>query len=328
MPPKPTFHTLNDKDALGAVPRQPVGNTNADHGGQETASRSAPATGPMLLTVGARPLPEYELVGLLGRGGYGEVWKALGPRGFPVALKFVRMQDQAGSSELRSLDLMRGIRHAHLLPLFGAWQRDDYLIIAMELADRTLQDRWKECREQGLLGMPADELWEAMRDAARGIDYLNEHHSPGSKGGIQHKDVKPQNLLLVGGSVKVADFGLARLLENTITNVTANMTPAFAAPEFLSGKATRWSDQYSLAASYVYLLSGHLPFAGSSAEVLMGHLAQPPNLDGLPGKERPIVARALAKKPEERWPSCVARGRPACSGRLAEARGKARPLHR
>src|SRR5438132_13629978 len=70
------------------------------------------------LTPGARPLPEYELVRLLGRGGFGEVWLAIGPGGFEVALKFIRLGVPAAQVELRSLELVKGIRHPHLLTTF------------------------------------------------------------------------------------------------------------------------------------------------------------------------------------------------------------------
>src|SRR5439155_4226337 len=158
---------------------------------------------------GARPVADYELVHLLGRGGFGEVWKATAPGGFAVALKFIRLGNRAGIVELRSLELMKDIRHPHLLGMFGAWQRDETLIIAMELADRTLMDRLNELLRQDKSGIPAPEMIDQMRDAARGIDHLNSI-------GVQHRDIKPQNLLLVGGGVKVADFGLAKLLEHTV----------------------------------------------------------------------------------------------------------------
>src|SRR3954452_13026784 len=96
------------------------------------------------LRAGSEPVDGYILVERLGRGGFGEVWKAAGPGGFEVALKFIRLGEQAGSVETRALELMKGIRHAHLLPMFGAWRRGDLLIIAMELADRTLWHRWRE----------------------------------------------------------------------------------------------------------------------------------------------------------------------------------------
>jgi serine/threonine protein kinase len=144
----------------------------------------------------------FTLVQFLGRGGFGEVWKATGPGGFSVAMKFIPLGDAAGNVEVRALELMKDVRHAHLLGQFGAWEREGMLIVAMELADGALSDRLREAIRQGLPGIPADELSEYVREAAKGLDYL---HSLG----VQHRDVKPHNLLLVGGSVKVADFGLA-----------------------------------------------------------------------------------------------------------------------
>jgi tetratricopeptide (TPR) repeat protein/serine/threonine protein kinase len=223
-----------------------------------------------------------------------------------VALKFIRLGDQAGRVEMRALELMRGIRHPHLLPMFGAWQQGDFLIIALELADCTLLDRLKGAQGEGLEGIPQTELLEYVREAAKGLDYLNDYHHPSAPGmvGIQHKDVKPQNLLLVGGCVKVADFGLAKLLEHTVTAASGGLTPAYAAPEFFSGQATRWSDQYCLAVTYCQLRGGRLPFGGNAMQVMAGHITQPPDLAMLPEAERPAVARALAKQPEQRWPSC------------------------
>jgi formylglycine-generating enzyme required for sulfatase activity len=281
------------------------------------------SSGGSVLSAGARPLPEYELVRRLGRGGFGEVWLAKGPGGFDVALKFVRLGEQADHVELRALELMKGIRHGNLLPIFGTWQRDDLLVVATELADRSLLDRLHEARATGREGIPRDELLEYMRDAARGLDHLNEWRDPaGASVGIQHKDVKPQNLLLVGGTVKVADFGLAKLLEHTVSSASGGMTPAYAAPEFLEGQATRWSDQYCLAVTYCHLRGGRRPFAGNHAQILAGHLMQPPDLGMVPPEERPAVARALAKKPSQRWPSCrafVAALQAAAGGAAAQA---------
>jgi tetratricopeptide (TPR) repeat protein len=267
----------------------------------------AAGSGPFAFASGSRPLPDYELIGVLGRGGCGEVWKATGPGGFEVALKFVRLGEQAGTVEQRSLELMKRIRHAHLLPMFGAWQRDGMLIIAMELADRTLWHRWQEAVNQGLPGIPSDELLVYVQEAAKGLDYLNEPHHRSESGellGIQHKDIKPQNLLLVGGTVKVADFGLAKVLEHTVTHASGGLTPAYAAPEFFQGQTTRWSDQYCLGVSYCLLRGGRLPFEGTGVQVMAGHVLQPPDLTMLPERERPAVARALAKDPEKRWPNC------------------------
>jgi formylglycine-generating enzyme required for sulfatase activity len=261
------------------------------------------------LEAGAEPVPGYRLVERLGRGGCGEVWKAIGPGGFELALKSVCLAESIGPLELRGLQIIKDIRHPHLLATFGAWQVGRYLIIAMELAERTLLDRFRETAGQGFPGIPAPEIHEHFLDAARGLDYLNEprHPSGGAEPvGIQHRDVKPQNLLLVGGSVKVADFGLARILEHTQTSHTGSMTPAYAAPEFFKKQTSSQSDQYSLAVTYCHLRGGRLPFTGGMAEIMAGHLLEPPDLTMLPEGEREAAARALAKEPRDRWGSCRA----------------------
>lgn len=261
------------------------------------------------LRAGYEPLPGYVLIERLGRGGFGEVWKANGPGGFQVALKFVQIDASAGPSELRALEVIKNIRHPHLLGTFGSWQVDGRLIIAMELADRTLLDRFREAVGQGFPGIPAPEIYEHFKDAAKALDFLNEPRHPSGEGGprgIQHRDIKPQNLLLLGGSVKVADFGLARVLETTTTGHTGSMTPSYAAPEFFDLKTTSQSDQYSLAVTYCHLRGGRLPFEGNASAVMAGHLMREPDLSMLPEEERPAVARALAKSPKDRWPSCRA----------------------
>jgi serine/threonine protein kinase len=261
------------------------------------------------LQPGDEPVPGYRLLKRLGQGGYGEVWRAHGPGGLPVALKFVRLAGTSGATELRALNLLRTVRHPNLLSTFGFWQQPGRLIIAMELADRTLLDRLVEAVQQGLSGIPRDELHRYFRDAAEALDHLNaaRHEVDGKQQvGIQHRDVKPQNLLLVGGGVKVADFGLARLLEGAETGHTGRLTLSYAAPEFFRGHTSQWSDQYSLAITYCQLRGRRLPFVGNAAQITAGHLMHPPDLSMVPEEERAAVARALAKDPRQRWPTCRA----------------------
>ena len=253
----------------------------------------------LVLMPGAQPVPGYQLVKMLGSGGFGAVWTALGPGGVTVALKFIRLGGQVSEIELRSLELMKNIRHPHLVGISGIWQREDMLVIAMELGDRTLLDRLREAQRQGLPGIPVPELLEHMREVAEGIDYLNSIQ-------IVHRDIKPANLLLVGGGAKVADFGLAKVLEQTLANNSGSMTPAYAAPEFFKGQASSRSDQYALAVSYTQLRGGQLPFRGDFAQLMAGHLREAPDLSQLPVSERPALARALAKDPSARWPDCRA----------------------
>ena len=91
-----------------------------------------------------------------------------------MALKFVALDGKVGSAELRALEVIKSIRHPHLLANFGSWQKDGRLIIAMELADKTLYDRLNECLDQGLTGIPTPEIFEYFLEAANGLDFLNE----------------------------------------------------------------------------------------------------------------------------------------------------------
>ena len=122
-----------------------------------------------------------------------------------------------------------------------------------------------------------------MRQAAEGVDHLNQQ-------GIQHRDIKPGNLLLKGGQVKVGDYGLAKILEQTWGSHSGAMTPAYAAPEWIMGTLHRHSDQYSLAVTYFHLRTGHIPV----------------DLALLLPLEARVIERALSRDPEIRWPSCLA----------------------
>jgi tetratricopeptide (TPR) repeat protein len=254
----------------------------------------------MMLQPGIRPLadyPDYELIRKLGAGAFGEVWHARGPGGVEVALKFIRL-DPFSVVELRSLEVMKGIRHPNLVSLFGAWHQSNWLILAMELCDRSLQDRLAEALNQKGSGIPVDELLNYMSDAANGLDALSVRH-------VQHRDVKPANLLLLDSRVKVADFGLAKVLEQTVASNSTGGTVAYMAPECFRGSLTPQSDQYSLAVTYYHLRTGHLLFPGNQAQVMYAHLEVEPDLSHLPRAERIVLARALTKESGKRWRNCT-----------------------
>jgi serine/threonine protein kinase len=263
------------------------------------------------LRPGAEPIPGYRLVEKLGEGTAAQVWKAVGPGGLELALKFVRLDGPLGPAERRAIESVKHIRHVHLLALSGIWEVGMHLVIAMELAERTLLDVFREAVGRGADGIPAPEIFEYFQEAARGIDYLNEpRHPMGGKKpqGVQHRDIKPANLLLVGGCVKVGDYGLARVMEKTLATAsgTGGMTPAYAAPERFNRQTSGQSDQYSLACTYCHMRGGLLPFTGNLFELKRGHSEWEPDLSMLPERERAVVARALAKDPKDRWPNCRA----------------------
>lgn len=253
------------------------------------------------------PLRGYRLIERLGRGGFGEVWKVEAPGGLLKAAKFVfgdldAMDEDSrpAEQELKALKRVREIRHPYILSLERFDAIDGQLIIVMELADRNLWDRFRECRGQGLVGVPRDELIRYLEEAAEALDLMNTHYQ------IQHLDIKPQNLFLVFNHVKVGDFGLAKLLEGVRATVTGGVTPVYAAPETFEGWVSRFSDQYSLAIVFQELLTGTRPFNGvNTRQLLMQHISGTPELGPLPLADRAIIARGLSKKPDDRWPSCA-----------------------
>src|SRR5690606_19199266 len=158
--------------------------------------------------------------------------------------------------ELRSLQLMRELRHPFLLSVERIEVDNGRLIIVTELADQNLEERFLALRDEGHKGIARDELLKFLHDAADALDFMHEQHN------LQHLDIKPSNLLLQGGHVKVADFGLIKNLSQSELSMVSGFTPAYAPPELFHGRPGRNSDQYSLAIVYQVMLTGVPPFAG------------------------------------------------------------------
>ena len=257
---------------------------------------------------GWEPFPGYRLLAPLGSGGFGEVWKCEAPGGLLKAIKFVRggfnaldVGEAPAQEELRAIQLVKGIRHPFLLSMERVEEVDGQLVIVLELADKNLQDLLNEYRRAGLPGVPRDELLGYLREAAEALDLMNIQH------GLQHLDIKPHNLFLVYNHVKVGDFGLVNSLgagPGQAPHVQLGaITPLYASPEVFQGTISPHSDQYSLAIVYQELLTGTLPIQGKNArQLMMLHIQGQPDLTPLPPGDRPVVARALAKDPGQRFP--------------------------
>ena len=258
---------------------------------------------PIQIVEGAEPIAGYRLVEQIGTGGYGEVWKVDAPGGLAKAMKLVygRMDEVRAERELKALHRVRDLSHPFLLSLERIEVVGGQLIIVTELAGESLKDRFAECRKSGLPGIERRELLGYLRDAADALDYMSENC------GLQHLDIKPENLLIVGSHVKVADFGLVKQLEETSASLVAGLTPIYAAPEVFDFRATPYSDQYSLAIVYQEMLTGVLPFPGRTpAQLATQHLHSRPMVTALPPQDRAAITRALSKDPEKRFSSCRA----------------------
>ncbi len=254
------------------------------------------------------PISGYRLIEPLGSGGFGEVWKCEAPGGLFKAIKFVygnvnsvEMDNVRAEQEWKALQRIREVRHPFVCSVERMEFINGELMIVMELADRTLHDRYQECQSAGLIGIPGNDLIRYMRDAAEALDYMYEKHQ------LQHLDVKPRNLFLIGDRVKVADFGLVKSFDKTSNSgVLGGVTPLYAPPETFHGKISPQSDQYSLAIVYQELMTGHRPYiAKNIRQMAQMHMQAEPDLRSLPEVERPVVAKALAKDPSKRFPNCM-----------------------
>ena len=152
-------------------------------------------------------------------------------------------------------------------------------------------------------------------DAARLATELGSALTTAHEAGILHRDVKPENVMLARTGGKIADFGIARIPDSTLTHQGGLMgTPAYSAPEtFRAGKFSPASDQFSLAASLYEAISGRRAFPGDDAVTVAARIAHDDaepvaRALGLPPVVDEVLGRALARRAEDRFPSCEAFG--------------------
>src|SRR5215510_13075429 len=146
---------------------------------------------PVRIEPNAEPIPGYRLIERIGGGGFGEVWKAEAPGGLLKAIKFVYGDLQCAGDdgvraeqELKAMRRVQAVRHPYILSLERYDIIDGQLLIVMELADRNLWDRFKECRSESQTGIPREELLRYMEEVAEALDLMNIEYQ------LQHLDIK------------------------------------------------------------------------------------------------------------------------------------------
>jgi serine/threonine-protein kinase len=261
----------------------------------------------------------YKLTRRLRSVGAYEVWRAEPPGGITVAVEILRVPSypEEARSQLRGLELSKRLRHPFLLQTLAHWQMENRLVIILELAEDSLRDYLRVCKSKGLPGIPTTELLTYCQGVAEALDYLHGQ-------GIQHFNINPDNILLVAGYAKLADFELRR----TAVEATGGLggrkpdqsplhrdlprgvvfSPLFTAPEIWRGQVSAHSDQYALAVTYAILRLNRRPWptGGLNASLLAHLLCDEPDLSGMARKEQAVVLKALAKEPQQRFPKCQA----------------------
>ncbi|MEV4125921.1 protein kinase [Nocardia sp. NPDC049707] len=248
----------------------------------------------------------------LGRGGMGSVYLAKHPR-LPrmTALKLLNREmffdKEVRARFEREADLVAQLDHPNIVTVYDRGLEDEQLWISMQYIDGI------DAASVDPKSLPPERAVQIVKETADALDYA---HSMG----VLHRDVKPANILLArsgggrGERVYLTDFGIARLRDDTghLTQTgTFTATLAYASPEQLTGASLdHRSDQYSLACALFWLFTGSGPFAATNpAAVIQGHLqGTPPALSsvrpGLPYQLDAVLAKAMAKRPEDRFASC------------------------
>jgi serine/threonine-protein kinase len=268
-------------------------------------------------TLGSR----YLLDERIGQGGMGVVWRGRDKvTGTPYAIKLLRSEyasdPDAVTRFVRERTVLMKFRHPAVVTLHDMIVEGDQLALVMDLVDGGDLNAYRQ-RSGGTLSNE-----EAARLAAQICDGLAAAHAAG----IVHRDLKPANVLLDAGQVKLADFGVARIVGDPSATTTGTVlgTAAYLAPELLTGsEPSEASDVYAFGITLYELLSGRPPFNGHVASIMHDHLqTKPGRLTGMPGPLWDLLSSCLAKEPAVR-PAAAAMGtalrKPALLRVLAQA---------
>ena len=253
----------------------------------------------------------YKIVRELGRGAMGVVYLATDPTiGRPVAIKTIRLGEVSNAEERARLRerLFREARsagvlsHPGIVTIYDMEAQDDLAYIAMEYVNGPTLDQLISGQP-----LPADRMFSILGQAAVALDYAHQK-------GIVHRDIKPANIMVTeDGLCKITDFGIAKISTNEQFTMTGAIvgTPHYMAPEQVQGMAVDGrADQFSLAVITFEMLTGEKPFTGEQlTTVVYKIVAEEPvpahRLNSTLNQNiTNVLRRALAKKPDARYPNC------------------------
>jgi eukaryotic-like serine/threonine-protein kinase len=251
------------------------------------------------LSVTGQTISHYRVLSKLGEGGMGIVYKAEDTKlRRTVALKFLPQRAaEHGERFLREAQSAASLNHNNICTIHEI--NEEHGFIAMEFMEGPSLKEKIDARP-----LPLEEALNIVIQACTGLEAAHEK-------GIVHRDIKPANLMLTAqGQVKIMDFGLAQVGDRTrITKGGASLgTPAYMSPEQTQGQPTdRRTDIWSIGVVLYEMLTGRLPFAGDNEQAIgYGIVHHNPNpvtalRSGLPLELDRVLAKALAKSPEQRY---------------------------
>jgi serine/threonine protein kinase/response regulator RpfG family c-di-GMP phosphodiesterase len=252
-----------------------------------------------------RKIGKYEIVGELGKGAMGVVYKGFDPAiQRHVALKVIRKADldPADAAAVlarfkREAQAVGKLHHPNIVAIYDYGEDDDFAFIAMELVTgRALREHIRSGYRPELKEFP-----EILVHLLEGLEYSHIQ-------GVVHRDIKPANVLISEmGIAKISDFGIARIEASHLTKMGEVLgTPFYMAPEQFSGSADERSDIYSAAVIVYEVLTGKRPFDGAGAPLMKKILeempAAPSSLEPkVPREVDAALMKALAKDPRDRY---------------------------